>query len=415
MLEMLKVERPTKQEAPTPLAPGDGSRAPMPEAAELMLREYLGSRRLAPATRQLYGQALQSWVRRIPTPLGEADAEAVAMWYAEMSGEGYGPATILMYAVKLRAIYAWTLRRQGIKKRAAATLAGDLFDEVPLGDLRRQAAQVNELRDKLVTTDEYDALMAATDHPRLRAVLAALYESQARPGELLGLRLRDLDFRERYAQIRVSGKTGERTIPLIRAIPYLRAWLQVHPSRDDPDAPLFVRIYRGELGPITVDGLQSAFRRLRRRAGLERRIHPYMFRHTRLTELADRGIGEFQLKVLAGWTASSRQAATYVHLSGRSGVAPILEMEGVEVPAEAQLKPSPIRLRTCPRCEVENEGDALYCMRCGLALDDRALHVEEERVATTEDVMDALMRSPKVKAVLAEAMRELVARGGADG
>ena len=68
---------------------------------------------------------------------------------------------------------------------------------------------MNELRDKLVTPDEYDTLMVSTDHPRLRAILATLYESQGRPGEILGLRLRDLDFRERYAQIRVSGKTGE--------------------------------------------------------------------------------------------------------------------------------------------------------------------------------------------------------------
>lgn len=388
-----------------------GAGPPLPDHAELLLEEFFQARRIGAATRRTYRSALQSWTRRVPTPLEEADATALATWYARLSSEGYGPGTIFLYAMKLRALCAWTLRRRGLKKRAAATEAGDLFEEIPFEDLRRQAARGNELRDKLVTGDEYEFLMAATDHPRLRALLATLYESGARPGEMLGLRLRDLEFQDRYAQIRVSGKTGERTIPLVRAIPYLRAWLQVHPARGEPDAPLFARVFGGQVGPLTIDGLEGIFRRLRSRAGLKRRIHAYMFRHTRLTELADRGLGEYKMKVLAGWTPDSRMAARYIHLSGRSSLAPILKMEGVEVPEDAQPKPSPIKVRTCPRCDSENEGDALYCMRCGLAL-DAATAIADQAQDREEDIaLIHLLDDPRVQEVVMKALKDLIAGG----
>ena len=384
---------------------------PLPDHAELLLEEFLQSRRLAEPSKGIYQRALLSWTRRVSRPLREADAEDLATWYAKMSGEGYASNTILTYAVKLRVLYAWTLRRQGLKKRAAKAQAGDLFEEVPLTDLKRQAHRENKLRDKLVTPEEYEGLMRASDHPRVRAVLATLYEAASRPGEVLGLRIRDLEFCKGYAKARVSGKTGERTIPLVRAIPYLRAWLQVHPAPSDQDAPLFAHVYRGQLKALTPGGLSARFRRLRQRAGIKRRIYPYMFRHTRLTELADNDLGEFKMKVLAGWTPNSRMAARYVHLSGRSSVAPILKMEGIEVPEEAQPKESPVKIGMCPGCLTVNEGDALFCLRCGLALDEAAGQVERRTVAETDGLMDALMRDPKVRAAIEEAMGELLREG----
>ena len=389
----------------------NGTGPPLPDHAELLLEEFLRSRRIEPGTKEIYRQALQNWDRRIETRLEDARSEDVAAWFARISGEGLSPGTIALYGIKLRVLYAWTLRRRGLKKRAAASEAGDLFEEVPFADLKRQADRENELRDKVLTPEEYEALMAASDHPRVRAVLATLYEAAGRPSEILGLRIRDLEFCKGYAKVRVSGKTGERTIPLVRAIPYLRAWLQVHPARGDADAPLFAHVYHGQFRAVTSNGLATRIRRLRQRAGIKRRIYPYMFRHTRLTELADNDLGEYKMKVLAGWTPDSRQAARYIHLSGHSSVAPILEMEGVEVPDEAQPRESPIRVGTCPACLTVNEGDALFCMRCGLALDEKAGHLERRAVAETDGLMDALMKSPKVRAALEEAMGELLREG----
>ncbi|HID91370.1 TPA: hypothetical protein EYP44_05375 [Candidatus Bathyarchaeota archaeon] len=31
---------------------------------------------------------------------------------------------------------------------------------------------------------------------------------------------------------------GERTLPIADSLPYLQAWMGIHPLKDDPDAPL---------------------------------------------------------------------------------------------------------------------------------------------------------------------------------
>lgn len=60
-------------------------------------------------------------------------------------------------------------------------------------------------------------------------------DTSARPGELLNLKISDIVFKVsesgiQYAEIVVSGKTKSRTLPLINCIPYLKDWLQHHPT-----------------------------------------------------------------------------------------------------------------------------------------------------------------------------------------
>ena len=67
-------------------------------------------------------------------------------------------------------------------------------------------------------------------------------DTSCRPHELLKLRVKDVVFKmagdRQYAEILVNGKTGNRHIPLIDCIPYLKDWLDDHPQRGNPNAPL---------------------------------------------------------------------------------------------------------------------------------------------------------------------------------
>ena len=70
----------------------------------------------------------------------------------------------------------------------------------------------------------------------------------ARPHEILNLKIKDIKFSLteggiQYAEVRISGgKTGSRTIPLIDSIPYLKEWLQEHPSSSNLGSWLFVSL-----------------------------------------------------------------------------------------------------------------------------------------------------------------------------
>ena len=61
---------------------------------------------------------------------------------------------------------------------------------------------------------------------RVRCYHAIARDSSCRPHEILKLKIKDIVFKmvgdKQYAEITVNGKTGQRHIPLIDSIPYLK-------------------------------------------------------------------------------------------------------------------------------------------------------------------------------------------------
>jgi len=71
-----------------------------------------------------------------------------------------------------------------------------------------------------------------------------------------------------------------------------------------------------------------------------------------------------------GWGIGSKEAATYVHLSGRDMDNAILSIHGLaELESEAETF-TPIE---CPRCGLSNEPGAKYCSGCALGLDEKSI------------------------------------------
>ena len=266
----------------------------------------------------------------------------------------------------------------GIDPRQAKVKTEDYYRDIPVDKIRRSSKKKNRMRDKLVSSREFQALLNASTNARIQAVLAVLYDSALRLGELLGLRIRDVEFYEKHALLRVDGKTGERTVPIIKSLPYLRAWLQIHPD-SSPDNPLFAHIREGELTNIQSGSVQANFQYLSKKAGIKRRIHPHMFRHTRLTELAKLGLGEYQMKEFAGWTSGSNMANVYIKLAGTSHVDPVLEIGGIEVDKTKAEIESPLQTLMCPRCGNENPLSALYCYSCSFVLSEKLAIEYKER------------------------------------
>jgi integrase len=330
---------------------------------------------LAESSIKLYDKSLLSWKRFVKRPLIEARNEDLDVWFKHMKKK-YKPGTIVQYHLHLKHVYTEALVNSGLGEKEAARKTEDLFDRMIVKDLNRQANKQNALRDKLVTPEEFKTLLKNAKHPRVQAIIAVLYDSACRKGEILSLRLRDLEFRETHALIRVRGKTGERTIPLRDSIPYLRAWLAVHPERGNLNAPLFAIVTGGRLKAMGTSSLNERIRVICEKNGL-RPLHPHMLRHTRLTELASAGLGELVLKNFAGWTPSSRMASKYIHMSGKSHVPRILELMGVPIEAEVRngFKLPKLTFR-CPNCDSSIGLNMLHCPTCGYILDDN-LRVEK--------------------------------------
>lgn len=204
----------------------------------------------------------------------------------------------------------------------------------------------------LLTREEVEGMAEAASSPRDRAIVLVLYESGVRAGELLSLRVGDVSFDRYGAVIVVSGKTGERRIRLVDSAPALRDWLRYHPRREDPQAPLWT----SRAGALGYHGLRKLIKRLAERAGVRKKVTLHLFRHSRMTELA-KILREPELRIIAGWSPSSRTPAIYMHLSGADVEEKILKAKGLIAEGEK-----------CPSCGHLNPRQAKYCISCGAKL-----------------------------------------------
>jgi len=375
----------------------------MNSANSELLEAYLSERDVSSYTAQGYLKALKSWDRNTSKPLAEADQESLLRWFQAMRDRAK-PGTIVKYATDLRGMYRYNLTRSGRSRRQAAAEAAELFDALPLSDLRRAEKRSQRLRDKLVTPAELKTLLEGTSSRRTRALLAVLYETGCRRGEVLSLRLRDVIRRSDHWVLRVEGKTGVRAVPVVASIPYLKAWLDQHPDIGNPEQYLFAVKRGGEIQALSPNGVNACLYSLCRRLGL-RRIHPHMLRHTRLTKLAEEGLGEYQMKSFAGWTPSSSMAARYIHLTGTSHVGAVLSLQGVEAP-EASEKASEepyLKLEKCPKCGRKVAPGMVVCPWCEFILNEKvgirrsqAVEDLEARVKHLEFMVEALRLKEKV-------------------
>ncbi|MBI2076272.1 MAG: site-specific integrase [Candidatus Aenigmarchaeota archaeon] len=228
----------------------------------------------------------------------------------------------------------------------------------------------HKLPDDMLTQDEIITMVNVADHPRDKALVFCLYESGCRIGEMATLKLKNLESDEYGAVIHVSGKTGDRRVRLIASSPSLWSWVSIHPEKDNPDAFLWLGIgTKNKNKMMSYGAIAMMLKNLGEKAGIKKKIHPHLFRHSRATELANK-LTEAQLKEIFGWTQRSSQAATYVHLSGRDVDNALLNVYGIKK-EETEKEKSKLKPKVCIRCRMQNPATVDFCGRCGLILDEK--------------------------------------------
>ncbi|MBI2557720.1 tyrosine-type recombinase/integrase, partial [Candidatus Woesearchaeota archaeon] len=267
-------------------------------------------------------------------------------------------------------------------------------------------------QDGLLTEDDIKTLITASDHPRNKALISLLYESGCRVGEIASLQVNNIAFDEKGAVMTVIGKTGSRRIRIVSSVPYLLAWINSHPMRNNPKAPLWTNI--GAINNrkhMQYGTILTLLEKIFKKAGIQKRYNPHIFRHSRATFLAN-FLTEAQLKVYFGWVQGSDVAGTYVHLSGRDTDHKILEINGMA--EENKKKQDELKPKICPRCSMLNSQDSNYCSKCASILDTETAMKEQEKMVQEdnrfkfkEQIMNEAAKDQKIMEKLLDIVYQL--------
>jgi integrase/recombinase XerD len=262
--------------------------------------------RRAPRTVDAYRRDLADLTRFLGRPPGEASADDVEAWLADLRARGQAPSSIARRAAAARAFYRHLV------------LLGQREDN-PAADV-----ELPRRRPRLPRTlspNEVERLIDAANGttPRAirdRALVELLYGAGLRVSEAVGLERGAVDLENRL--VRCIGKGDkERIVPLGReGVEALRRYLaRGRPYLDRRHRPELFLNAQG--GALTRAGAFLILRRLAAKAGLDpKRVHPHVLRHSFATHLLEGGADLRSVQEMLGH-ADLGTTELYTHVSDR--------------------------------------------------------------------------------------------------
>jgi integrase len=294
-----------------------------PSAIGRLLEDYLAACRakgLSPKTVKLaYGYPLRGvflpWCARegIGQP-SELTTRLLERFSADLMENGgkrgeLSRTTVWTYVKAVRGFLAWA-RAEGEKVEAEARLP-------KLGQRHIEA----------LSREEVQRIEDVADSERDKPIVRLLADSGVRVGELVKLRERDVVDQDRSPFLRVLGRSqgggakGDkpRLVPLSPALARrLRRYADRSRPADATSDRLFVSRRRSTTGghePITESGVQQMIRDLGEQAGIRKRVHPHLFRHSAATYMLQRGMNPLLVAQVLGHSSLAMIQRVYAHLT----------------------------------------------------------------------------------------------------
>jgi len=227
----------------------------------------------------------------------------------------------------------------------------------------------------LITPTEVKSLINAANCIRDEAFIMVLYESGARCGEMISMKIDSIEW-DSPTTIHIDGKTGERDVCIGEESQRLiKEWLKKHPKKDNPNSYLWVTEAAKILSPAAVSQM---LKRTARRSGLKRKIWPHLFRHTRATELA-KSMNPVLLCKQFGWKPHSRMPSVYLHLDTS-------DLKDDYANSIGEKKVEKEKIASCPKCDKEVKLHQSVCLSCGQDLDFVSVQITKKEKREDENL-----------------------------
>lgn len=180
---------------------------------------------------------------------------------------------------------------------------------------------------KTIPPEQVRQLRDACGTARDRLLIGVLYETGMRIGEALALWVEDIDAAELVLHVRDRGdltngaeiktRASERALDVSEDLAHeVMLYVAAAHTSGGETNHLFVEGRGATIKPLTYAAVDSLFRRLRRKTGID--ATPHILRHTHLTTLAEEGWPPEKIQKRAGHAQFQYTYQTYIHPSRKS-------------------------------------------------------------------------------------------------
>ena len=244
--------------------------------------------RSSPHTIRNYLRANKSFLDFTKKPLSEITADDVKLYLAENLTEN-SSMTIIQFLSAIKYSFLNLLEK-----------------DITLGIKRPK----RERRiPSVLTKEETKFLLNSIQNPKSRLMVTMLYAAGLRVSELTNLRVSDLDFSNKVGYVKQGKGRKDRVFNLPENF---SAKLKEQAEYQKKNKQEF--LFSGNNGKLGERNIQKIVERARKKAKIEKEIHPHTLRHSFATHLLENGIDIRMIQVLLGHNDLST-TQIYAHVS----------------------------------------------------------------------------------------------------
>lgn len=236
---------------------------------------------------------------------------------------------------------------------------------------------------------------------RDRCIVAVLFESGVRIGELLALTSSMIHIDDEKQEVtfyvpRQPGcKTGERTVVCLELHNYVQDWMKCNPS------DRFI--------PLSKSGVSKAVKILFKKAGITKPCNIHMFRHSSITDAVNRGMQQNAISMRYWGQVNSNMLATYISLSEMMQAQSYRNSKGMGN-GNGNTIINPLSVR-CVACGKLIQSGSL-CKTCTeskkLAEENNELKAKMETTQKDMETLKAAFNEDVLKAMIEARVKELM-------
>lgn len=301
------------------------------------------------------------------------------------TGGKFSPGTVHGYKVTLKRFYRWLEGDDEVYPRKVKWIKSN-----------GETTRIQE-PEQLLTFEEVLEMIRHARNPRDKAMISFLYESGARVSEMLSMKIRHLEFTSTVVKATLPvSKTRPRVIPLVSCRKHLITWINYHPAKDDPNAPVWSNLKHKGGDALVGQTVNKIIKSIALDAGIDKRVYPHLFRACSITHKQAAGWPEQAIKLFHGLSKDSKVMKNYSHISYTNLEQIQREMNGL--PGE-NTEGLSTRIK-CPGCGRKNPLYIESCA-CGLPTELKVAppqrgNLESEIEACLEKKMQEFIESRRV-------------------